>query len=311
MLYNTVHLIWWGGDKEADAAVQHWRQFGGDRRIMVHTDASSLLPQWRDAYDRAIFAEAQLDLLRWSILLQQGGWCFDCGVRVSVPLDTIEQECSITADRCFVTFYNPLPLFPAGDTLACSPDWPGRQAILDYVAKQTAIRSPWLFGTDMLQPLLQQHREWFCWGDPKKYAYATADWTKRVFVLQDDAGPFDGHLILHPQQDGKIYQPSLLSHPDAAAVVTDGVTRLGLSTELAIRYIRALWRWRKAGYPTRTEAEVQRIFYTFCNPPGQPCQHYVDGTCEKCGCHVNTSRIAITNKAAMLTEHCPLVPPLW
>jgi hypothetical protein len=69
-------------------------------------------------------------------------------------------------------------------------------------------------------------------------------------------------------------------------------------------YARAVARWIKAGRPTRSEEEVQRLFEEYCSP----CERYsaTRKTCQTCGCRVASQGIAVKNKIAMLTEHCPL-----
>ena len=70
----------------------------------------------------------------------------------------------------------------------------------------------------------------------------------------------------------------------------------------AYRYTRALSRWIKAGRPPRDDAEIERIFGTYC----ESCEAYTKGTCCHCGCRVNLLNAAPLNKIAMATEECPL-----
>lgn len=72
----------------------------------------------------------------------------------------------------------------------------------------------------------------------------------------------------------------------------------------AVHYTRALARWIKAGRPVRNEAEIFHILNTFC----LSCESYDPqrSTCLHCGCRVNTSPSAATNKLAMGTERCPV-----
>lgn len=69
-----------------------------------------------------------------------------------------------------------------------------------------------------------------------------------------------------------------------------------------INYKDALIRWQKAGKPTRSEEEVNKILET-C----KTCDWYDEDKkrCRGCGCKVTTSSFAILNKAKMATEHCP------
>ena len=85
--------------------------------------------------------------------------------------------------------------------------------------------------------------------------------------------------------------------------LTPEVERLSITIKMAKRWVAALLKWRKAGYPTRTQKEVARIV-PICE--SNECGHYINGRCSKCGCGVNNNRIAIVNKAKMATEKCPL-----
>ena len=71
---------------------------------------------------------------------------------------------------------------------------------------------------------------------------------------------------------------------------------------LAYRYTRALSRWIKAGRPVREEAEIKRIFETYC----ELCDDYDGTVCRHCGCRVNRSKAATLNKIAMAMEECPM-----
>ena len=65
----------------------------------------------------------------------------------------------------------------------------------------------------------------------------------------------------------------------------------------------AVWEWAKAGFPRRTDEEVDR-FLAICR---EPCDRYDEekGRCKTCGCNVNRKRVALVNKIRMATEHCP------
>ena len=77
------------------------------------------------------------------------------------------------------------------------------------------------------------------------------------------------------------------------------------------RYIKAVTRWEKAGKPTRTPAEIRRIFEEVC----RNCEHFEPiegkpwrGRCKVCGCYLgrHAHRLLRGNKIAMKTENCPL-----
>ena len=72
-------------------------------------------------------------------------------------------------------------------------------------------------------------------------------------------------------------------------------------------YKEALMRWQKAGRPTRSKEEVDRIHIEHCSK----CDWYDKEVkrCRGCGCRVTTGALAIFNKIKMATEHCP--KDLW
>lgn len=68
-------------------------------------------------------------------------------------------------------------------------------------------------------------------------------------------------------------------------------------------YKEALIKWNKAGRPTRTKEEVERIHRDICSP----CEWYdkEKQRCKGCGCKVTVGSIAVFNKLKMATEKCP------
>lgn len=79
--------------------------------------------------------------------------------------------------------------------------------------------------------------------------------------------------------------------------------KLGWKPEHAIRWAAALLKWKRAGYPERTQAEVDAAV-AVC----EACEKYdaEQQRCKVCGCKVNTKGMSAFNKARMKTEVCPL-----
>lgn len=82
---------------------------------------------------------------------------------------------------------------------------------------------------------------------------------------------------------------------------------LGITPADIKRYVAALWRWTRAGKPTRSDAEVERIHTTLC----QPCEFYRNGRCGKCRCHLagqpaGVLGLVLVPKIKMATESCPV-----
>lgn len=75
-------------------------------------------------------------------------------------------------------------------------------------------------------------------------------------------------------------------------------------------YTKAVAGWMKAGSPTRTKSEIDRIF-AIC----QLCPQFISDDlrprCRVCGCSLSQAPEGLNNKIAMATESCPLDPPKW
>lgn len=67
-------------------------------------------------------------------------------------------------------------------------------------------------------------------------------------------------------------------------------------------YAAAVSRWLAAGRPVRTDEQVGELL-AICQD--NKCGKYRDGQCLACGCRVNSSGWALTNKLRMATESCP------
>ena len=77
--------------------------------------------------------------------------------------------------------------------------------------------------------------------------------------------------------------------------------------EKAARLAAATAKWIAAGWPVRSNEEVQRLYNDVC----QPCPHFQrkdeKTRCALCGCRLNTTRGM--NKLLWATESCPANPP--
>lgn len=94
-------------------------------------------------------------------------------------------------------------------------------------------------------------------------------------------------------------------HEKVLRVQKNSRTRMGWT------YAKAVAKWIAAGSPTRSEAEIARIF-AIC----EACPYFARKSkrphCTICGCSLNTAPNGLVNKIAMdVTEHCPLDPPKW
>lgn len=73
--------------------------------------------------------------------------------------------------------------------------------------------------------------------------------------------------------------------------------------QLAAHWAAAIAKWCKAGCPTRTREERERI-YAICRACPSKLFDHENQSCKVCGCAVKTSLLPINDKAAMATEKC-------
>jgi hypothetical protein len=99
-----------------------------------------------------------------------------------------------------------------------------------------------------------------------------------------------------PNAPPRVVAPKIDMTPEAK----QGAEKLGITWEHARHYAKALYQWTKAGFPERTQEEVEQIEREIC----RPCEAYRDGRCKRCGCNVSLGP-ALVNKIRMATEHCP------
>lgn len=88
----------------------------------------------------------------------------------------------------------------------------------------------------------------------------------------------------------------------AETIAAATAAAVGEGLELGPQYLAAVLRWFAAGCPTRTPAEVERIFRECC----EPCRRFDGSTCRECGCRVSPAGPALANKLKMDTEDCRL-----
>jgi len=301
---RIVHLIWFGKIPSVLAvdAVEHWQRMGNGRKVILHNDDSLLLPSWRGIWERhAKTPHMQSDLLRWSLLLTQGGWYFDCDVRSNMTLDEVEQDVNLDGSKTFITRYGQYSSLRS-DVLAMGLHWPGEATICEYVVSQKQRGSPLsylAFAEEMLNYVYDINSDWFISGDPHRYSTLKSQVEHRVFRRN---GLSHTEMIEREPLRGQQAIRRLDVVAGNVALAKAGAEKLGVSTADVAHYANALARWTAAGFPVREQAEVERIERDLC----RPCEKYVDGRCKQCRCRVTTSNLAVANKIKMATEDCPL-----
>jgi len=112
---------------------------------------------------------------------------------------------------------------------------------------------------------------------------------------------------VYPRNSAKPPRRNCPNAPDLTPVYEEASHKLGVTLVDVKHYGQAIVTWSKAGWPTRSQEEVERIFRQHC----KPCENNIDGRCKLCRCCVNTNRIALRNKIKMATEHCPREDKPW
>jgi hypothetical protein len=141
---------------------------------------------------------------------------------------------------------------------------------------------------------------------------AVAEDACKVCEAQTDPGPRQLNLVIaslslkykldteqgaSPRNYPELVQHLKKSGPPSAKAI-----------ETAKRFAIAMAKWTAAGFPVRSDEEVNRLHEQVCTP----CKNYQSrgdgvGRCGLCGCRLNLSRGM--NKLLWATESCPDDPP--
>lgn len=116
---------------------------------------------------------------------------------------------------------------------------------------------------------------------------STCDKPRQLNRVTASLGASMARRTQHPRYDE--IQRAALPHISSVSVA-----------EKASRYLTKSASWVASGAPIRTDEETERTF-AIC----QGCDHYKDGSCDVCGCHVGTGS-ALNHKNRRATEHCPI-----
>lgn len=142
-----------------------------------------------------------------------------------------------------------------------------------------------------------------------------------MFQPLETYGTWQRHRDLETRPDWPVYRCAkcgqyveIRSTTQTVAEVLDSTDHCDAATEnprpplqMATTYATAVARWIAAGFPRRSDDEVDQIF-EIC----RACKWmHAAGYCQKCGCRLSKSRQAMTNKIRMATEHCPLPDQKW
>jgi hypothetical protein len=176
MIPRTIHLIWYGEqEKESLDAAAYWRANGQGRVVVVHTDPSYLRESWRENYEKHAHNYAnQSDWLRWSLMLDCGGWYFDTDVRPKSAPDLDKIEISMENTCCIVPAIIGMGCLEA-DILCCAPGWPGERIVDEYMRQKRDEVVYLQYSIVLVGNLQRQYPDWFTIADAKLFRTETKE----------------------------------------------------------------------------------------------------------------------------------------
>lgn len=150
-----VHMAWLGS-KPPPHAIKLASKLAADNpadTVVLHTDGSQVLPEWRPVYEAAAFSpRMQSDILRHALLFRHGGLWLDVDVTPLVPL--AELVAGLTTYSAFLL----RPRYWIGtDIIYSPPGWSGWHAVNKYISSRS-IELPvsgLLFAHDMIAALIR------------------------------------------------------------------------------------------------------------------------------------------------------------
>jgi hypothetical protein len=139
MIPREIHFIWLGGNMPGWASqnIQAFADLNPGYDIFIHSDLSDVDVRLRHHLDAELTPVQQADLLRYSVLLRDGGWYFDADFVPLRPVDDIVSAYGLDGRTVFIAKqrgqrnrrYN-----VSNGVIGCSPGLPGMNHIVEYVA---------------------------------------------------------------------------------------------------------------------------------------------------------------------------------
>ena len=137
---KIIHFVWLGDDMPewAERNIAEFRRLNRGYKILVHGE-EALLPCYRKTYDALDEPGEKCDLLRYSILEQQGGWYFDVDFWPLRPLRDAATAWQLDGTRlfCAVQTDPSKDWWLNGAMLAIAPKWHGWDTVKQLVADTT------------------------------------------------------------------------------------------------------------------------------------------------------------------------------
>lgn len=128
---------------------------------------------------------------------------------------------------------------------------------------------------------------------------------RKIYRRQAELCRLDNDYRLHYSGGGTSSSVIVITSDELTEAAERFAAEIGEPTivEKGKHFLMALARWRKAGYPCRTDEQVAHIYRDHCKPCG--FRDSKADTCKLCSCPVRIVGIAVRNKLRMATESCP------
>jgi len=134
---KIIHFVWVGPQMPEWEArnIEEFRRLNPEYKVVIHDD-SDLLPAFRKTYDSINSAHPwsdRSDLVRYSVLLNEGGWYFDCDFWPFLPVDEI---CTDHDLSCGTVIFKSSETLYANGIIGCRPHSPG----ITQIVEQAVLR---------------------------------------------------------------------------------------------------------------------------------------------------------------------------
>lgn len=171
MIPRIIHLNWLDEEpsKAALDSVAYWQTNGEGRHVVLHGDSSILRPQWRKNYtEYALNHQNKSDWMRWSQMLDVGGWYFDIDIRMSTDNSLDRAEKLMAHDTCLLVPVAAGMTMLESNIICCPSNWRGAEAVNAYfLAKHDGPFSYFHYTLELARYLHDSHPEWFTIGSAR------------------------------------------------------------------------------------------------------------------------------------------------
>jgi hypothetical protein len=168
MIPRIIHLNWLDEEPTPKVldTVEYWQANGEGREVRLHSDSSALRPTWRENYESyATNHWNKSDWMRWSHVLDVGGWYFDVDIRMTPATSLDDAEAHMQSDTCLL-----VPMVAGmrtleADILCCQPSWQGAAEVDAYFLKKHEKKYSFFHYTlKLVDALYRRHRNWITIG---------------------------------------------------------------------------------------------------------------------------------------------------